>query len=147
IVSAWDETLTTKKQPLKVGWRTPLGPEAYVPTSDGVYEIPADELPQLLSAVRGHLTSKGQLPNVAEVKAGVVALADLLPTLAAGFKDGLEVRSLPLVRGAPALAARVDENLARACWSASDLPGDFSAPKQVEFARNQLWTYKPAFSL
>lgn len=147
LARAWDETRRKGKLVRNSTLQAPLGPASQVATEPSVSGIWAKELPDVLANLLSFVHKFARLPDSLEIEDGVIAIHDLLPTLAGGFHDELEAVDLPLRPGRLANPERVDEKLARACWKVPVHPPEFEVPRQIEIARQQLWTYKPVLEI
>ncbi|MFO0948499.1 MAG: hypothetical protein U1D30_21685 [Planctomycetota bacterium] len=147
LARAWDETRRKGKLIRNSTLQAPLGPAELVSTEPSVSGIWAKELPDVLANLLAFIHKFARLPDSVETADGAISVQDLLPTLAGGFHDELEAVDLPLRQGKLANADRVDEKLARTCWKVPVHPPEFEVPRQIEIARQQLWTYKPVLEI
>lgn len=143
LARAWDETRRKGKLVRNSTLQAPLGPAGHVATEPSVSGIQAKELPDILANLLAFIHKFARLPDSVETEDGIVSIEDLLPTLAGGFHDELEAVDLPLRYGVMANIGRVDEALARECWESPVHAPGFQSFRQLTFARQQLWTYKP----
>lgn len=147
LAAAWDETRRKGKLVRNSTTRTPLGPSEFAVTDPQVKGIPSERVTSLVGELFKYLTDHGRLPARLDLGDGGIAIQDLLPTLAAGFHDSLSQVGLGLRRGNLFQPERVREDLARLVWQEPGHPPEFAAPRQIELARLQLWTFKPVLGI
>jgi hypothetical protein len=147
LARAWDETRRKGKLIRNSTLQAPLGPAAHVDTEPSVSGIWAKELPDILANLLAFIHKFARLPDSVETADGVLSVLDLLPTLAGGFHDELEPIDLPLRTGRLAHIDRVNTALAEECWKCPVHSDHFQSLRQLTFARQQLWTYKPVLDI
>lgn len=147
LARAWDETRRKGKLIRNSTLQAPLGPAMHVDTEASVSGIWAKELPDILANLLGFIHKYARLPDSVETADGAISVLDLLPTLAGGFHEELEPVDLPLKAGRLAHIDRVNAALAQECWKSPVHTDNFQSLRQLTFARQQLWTYKPVLDL
>ena len=115
----WSVAMEKGKAPRNSQTRTPI-PTLDDPVESTVTTISAAEFPTVISQLVASMSGKNELPSGVALEAGVVAVQDLLPTLAASLPSMPTPTDLAVVRGA-----------------------SMFAPELVGFGR-LAWTYKPA---
>lgn len=115
----WSVALEKGKAPRNSQTRTPI-PTLDEPVESTAATISAAEFPTVISKLVASMSGKNELPAAVTLEAGVVAVQDLLPTLAASLPSMPTPVDLAVVRGAAMFA-----------------------PELIGFGR-LAWTYKPA---
>jgi hypothetical protein len=142
LANAWDETRRKGKLVRNSTTRTPLGPTEQAETTATLRGLGALKVTQILGELVAYMSKHNRLPASLPIEdEGVVALQDLLPTLASGFHESLVELCLPIKRGRIADQDRVRQNLA------DRAVGGKATPKLMELARLQLWTFKPILGI
>jgi len=118
LTHCWAASLEKGKPPRNSQTRTPI-PTLEDPAVSTA-TISAAELPSLIAKLKAAMEGKNELPAAVQLEAGVVAVQDLLPTLAASLSSMPTPTDLAVVKGAAMFT-----------------------PEAVGFGR-LAWTYKPA---
>jgi len=119
LAHVWSVALEKGKAPRNSQTRTPM-PTLDDPVESTATTISAPEFPAVISQLVASTSSKNELPAGVSMESGVVAVQDLLPSLATSLSSMPTPTDLTVVRGAAMFA-----------------------PELVGFGR-LAWTYKPA---
>ena len=140
IVNAWNSTLEKNRVARNATPRAPVGPTTVAVTDPDLTVVPAAAAPTLIADLIKVMRDRNELPASAQVDGKMLALADLLPTLAAGFPSPLPAPDLPVRRGRLADPA-VSSFALRAAWPAAT---DAELVALEGRYRLLAWSLKPA---